>query len=219
MTMTQGIGARAQAVRAGVRLELLTILWMVVEAAVAIGAGILARSVLLTAFGFDSVIELLSAGVLLWRLSVEANGNNAEWIAHVEHRATWASAVLLVLLCLYVVATSVFGLLSHVQPERSWLGIAVSLGALVIMPLLTRAKRRINQTLESSALRADIAESLCCSYLAATTLGGVLLTAVLGLWWIEYVAAVVLLYYLVRETREALEAVRTGKQDACCTDT
>src|SRR5438477_12596620 len=100
---------RTAAIRTGVRLEVLTVGWMAVEAVLAIGAGIAARSVLLTAFGADSVIELLSGATLLWRLRVEAAGGDDARVDAVEKRAVWISAVLLILLCAYVAAASAAG--------------------------------------------------------------------------------------------------------------
>lgn len=199
---------RADAVHFGVRLELFTVGWMLVEALVAVGAGVLARSVLLTAFGFDSVIELLSGGVLLWRLWAEAKGGDLERVERVEQRAIRISAFLLVLLCLYVLLTILFGLVTRLEPDQSPLGIAVSLAAVVVMPLLARRKRQVNERLGSAALRADIDESITCAYMAATVLVGLVVDALFGLWWFEYVAAAVLLYWLAGETREALEAAR-----------
>ncbi len=199
---------RSDAVHFGVRLELFTVGWMLVEALVAVGAGVLARSVLLTAFGFDSVIELLSGGVLLWRLWAEAKGGDLERVERVEQRAIRISAFLLVLLCLYVLLTILFGLVTRLEPDQSPLGIAVSLAAVVVMPLLAQRKRQVNERLGSAALRADIDESITCAYMAATVLVGLVVDALFGLWWFEYVAAAVLLYWLAGETREALEAAR-----------
>jgi divalent metal cation (Fe/Co/Zn/Cd) transporter len=192
--------ARADAVRKGIRLEQLTIAWMLVEAVVAIGAGIAARSVLLTAFGVDSVIELLSGVVLYRRLKGDSE--------RLEATATRISALLLVLLCVYVVVTSLTGLLLRVAPSASLVGIAVSAVALLAMPLLAKAKRRVNVVLQSPSLRADIAETMSCAYLAAVTLAGLGVAAVTGWWWIQYVAALALLGWLVPETREALEEWR-----------
>ena len=144
---------RASAVRAGVRIEMFTVAWMGVEAALAIGAGVLARSVLLTAFGLDSVIELISGVVLLWRLSIEAHEGETERVERIEIRATDLSAVLLVLLCLYVAVSSVVGLVLGVRPAGSVLGLAVSAAAIVIMPLLAWAKRKVNTRIESCGAR------------------------------------------------------------------
>ncbi len=197
---------RTDAVRVGVRLEVVTVLWMAVEAVLAIGAGVVARSVLLTAFGFDSVIELISGGTLLWRLSSEARGAGSERMESVERRATRISAVLLVLLCAYVVFVGVAGLVARLQPEGSALGVAVAAAAVLVMPLLAWRKRRANLVIGSPALRADIAETITCAYLAAATLVGAGLNLIAGWWWAEYVAALVLLVFIAMETKEAIES-------------
>lgn len=207
------LAIRANAIRRGVRLEGFTVAWMAAEAVLAIAAGITARSVLLTAFGADSLIELVSGATLLWRLRAEAAGGNDGRVHSVEKRATLISAVLLILLCAYVALSSIAGFVVRIQPERSWLGIAVSGAAVVVMPWLAARKRAANQTIQSAALRADIAESVTCAYLAAITLIGAAINAITGLWWVEYVAAVVLLRWLLPEAREALEAARSGKGD------
>jgi divalent metal cation (Fe/Co/Zn/Cd) transporter len=196
------------AMRTGVRLEVFTIVWMAAEAVLAIGAGIAARSVLLTAFGFDSVIELLSGVTLLWWLSAEARGSGTAHIEGMERRATQISAALLVLLCGYLVLTGVGGLVLRLHPEGSLLGVAVSAAAVVVMPLLAWRKRRVNLTIDSPALRADIAETLTCAYMAAATLAGTALNLLAGWWWAEYVAALALLIFIVMETREAIAAAR-----------
>ena len=209
--MIPDLSLRAMAIRRGVRLETFTVVWMVVEAVLAIAAGVAARSVLLTAFGADSLIELLSGATLLWRLRVEAAGGDDAQVGIVETRAVWISAVLLILLCAYVALTSIAGFVLQIKPEGSWLGIAVSAAAVVVMPWLAARKRAANQTLQSAALRADIAESVTCAYLAGVTLIGAAINAITGLWWVEYVAAVILLRWLVPEAREALEAALSGK--------
>lgn len=186
----------------------MTVAWMTVEATLAIVVGVLARSVLLTAFGADSVIELLSGATLLWRLSGEARGQNDERVEAAERQATRISAMLLVLLCAYVAISSIAGVILRLEPERSWVAAAVSGAALVLMPWLAVRKRWVNRTLQSPALRADIVESVTCAYLAAVTLVGVGINALTGWWWIEYLAAIALLRWLVPEAREAIEAAR-----------
>jgi len=199
---------RQEAVRVGVRLEVVTVVWMALEAVLAIGAGIVARSVLLTAFGFDSVIELISGGTLLWRLSSEARGAGGERLETVERRATRISAVLLVLLCAYVVLVGLAGLVSRLRPEASVLGVGVAAAAVLVMPLLAWRKRRANLVIGSPALRADIAETITCAYLAAATLVGAGLNLIAGWWWAEYAAALVLLVFIAMETKEAIESAR-----------
>jgi divalent metal cation (Fe/Co/Zn/Cd) transporter len=198
--------ARPAAIRQGVRLEVITVGWMVAEAVIAIGAGVAARSVLLTAFGFDSVVELLS-GIVLWRrLSAEANSADISGVVRLERATTRISAVLLVVLCAYVVLTSIAGLVLRLEPDSSVLGVGVAAVALIAMPLLAKAKSGANQVIQSASLRADIAETISCAYLAAITLAGLGLSMLLGWWWVQYVAALALLIWLIPETREALEA-------------
>ena len=194
--------------RAGVRLEIVTVVWMAFEAVLAIGAGIAAKSVLLTGFGFDSVIELVSGVTLLWWLRSEARGDRTPHIEGMERLATRISAVLLVLLCGYLVFVGVGGLVLRLHPEGSVLGVAVSAIAVVAMPILAWRKHVANVTIGSAALRADIAETLTCAYMAAATLAGTALNLVAGWWWAEYVAALALLVFIVMETREAVEAAR-----------
>ena len=203
-------GERGRAVRAGVRLETVTVVWMAAEAVLAIGAGIAARSVLLTAFGFDSVIELLSGVTLLWRLSSEAGGSGTTRIESVERRATVISAALLVLLCAYLVSVGLAGLVARLHPAGSALGVIVSAAAVIAMPVLAWRKRQANAVIGSAALRADIAETISCAYMAAATLAGVGLNLAFGWWWAEYVAALALLVFIALETREAIEAARGG---------
>jgi divalent metal cation (Fe/Co/Zn/Cd) transporter len=208
--------ARARALRAGVRVEQITVGWMAVEAVMAIGAGLLAHSVLLTAFGLDSVIELITGGVLLWRLSTEAHGGTLERVGRAENRAAWVTGIALLLLCLYIVASAGVSLWTHSRPESAPVGIALALVALVGMPLLAWRKRAIATRIDSAALRGDAACSITCAYMAGALLVGLILTAVLGWWWADSVAALGLLYWLQREAREALAGARAGRGGCRC---
>jgi divalent metal cation (Fe/Co/Zn/Cd) transporter len=208
--------ARARALRAGVRVEQITVGWMAVEAVMAIGAGLLAHSVLLTAFGLDSVIELITGGVLLWRLSTEAHGGALERVGRAENRAAWVTGIALLLLCLYIVASAGVSLWTHSRPESAPVGIALALVALVGMPLLAWRKRAIATRIDSAALRGDAACSITCAYMAGALLVGLILTAVLGWWWADSVAALGLLYWLQREAREALAGARAGRGGCRC---
>jgi divalent metal cation (Fe/Co/Zn/Cd) transporter len=201
---------RAAEIRAGVRVEVFTVVWMVVEAGVSIGAGVLAHSALLIAFGLDSVIELVSGAILLWRLSVEARGEDTEHIERAERRASWVIDVSLVLLCLYVLATAIYGLITQSHPESSLVGIAISIAALLVMPILGITKRRIASRIDSSALQGDAASSFTCGYMAGAVLLGVGLNALFHWWWAEDIASLLFLFWLVGETREVLEEAREG---------
>lgn len=192
-------------VRTGVRLEVFTVLWMVIEAGVSLGAGVVAGSILLVAFGFDSVIELISGSALLWRLKTEADGGDVERVEGIEHRASWIVAVTLALLCLYVLISALYGLATQSRPDSSPVGIGVSIAAVLIMPYLGVSKRRIARRINSDALRGDAAETFTCAYMAGTVLIGLVLNALFHWWWAEDVAALVFLFWLIRETREAFE--------------
>jgi len=204
------------AVRAGVRVEQITIAWMVVEAVVSIGAGVLAHSVLLTAFGLDSVIELVTGGVLLRRLLTEMRGGDLEQVERAENRAAWITGVALILLCLYIVVSAAVGLRTRAEPDRSFAGIAVAVAAVIGMPVLARRKRVIAGRLNSPALRGDAACSITCAYMAGALLVGLVLNAALGWWWADSVAALTLLYWLGQEAREALEGARAGRGGCSC---
>jgi divalent metal cation (Fe/Co/Zn/Cd) transporter len=130
-----------------------------------------------------------------------------------ERTATRISAVLLVLLCAYVALSSIAGLALGLKPDASGIGLAVAAVALIVMPLLAGAKRGVNRILDSASLRADIAETMSCAYLAAVTLAGLGSSMLLGWWWMQYIAALALLIWLVPETREAIQAALGGGQD------
>ncbi|MGI8913356.1 MAG: cation transporter [Chloroflexota bacterium] len=205
-------------VRAGLRVEVITIAWMVIEATVAIGAGVVARSVLLTAFGIDSVIELVSGGVLLWRLMVEATGTSMERVERAENRAAWVTGISLALLSVYVVAMAVLAVVTRTRSETSFVGIGLAVVAVIGMPVLARAKRQIAAQIGSAALRGDAACSITCAYMAGTLLVGLLLNALFGWWWADSLAAFALVYWLVKEAREALEGARAGRGGCGCGD-
>ena len=110
--MTANVSRAAQ-IRSGVSIEVFTVIWTALEAIVSIGTGILAPSALLTAFGLDRVIGLVSGGILLWRLLLEARGAATGRVDRAEHQAAWVVAVSLALLSLYVFGTAVVGLLTR----------------------------------------------------------------------------------------------------------
>jgi divalent metal cation (Fe/Co/Zn/Cd) transporter len=164
------------------------------------------------------VIELITGGVLLWRLSTEARGGALERVERAENRAAWVTGIALLLLCLYIVASAGVSLWTHSRPRSAPVGIALALVAVVGMPLLARRKRAIATRIDSAALRGDAACSLTCAYMAGALLVGLVLTAVLGWWWADSVAALGLLYWLQREAREALAGARAGRGGCGCGD-
>jgi len=201
---------RATEIHSGIRIEVISIIWMIIEMAVSIGAGISAGSILLTAFGIDSLIEVVSSGILLWRLRVESQGGDVDRVEQAEHRAAWIVAITLGMLCVYVFVYAVYGLIVRSKPETTLLGIGISAAAVLIMPYLAVVKRRISSRIQSEALAGDAIESITCAYMAGTVLIGLALNALFGWWWAENLAALLFLIWLVRETLETFEAARSG---------
>ena len=152
-------------IRRALFLERLTVGWLSVEALVAIVSGIAARSITLIAFGLDSIIELASAGVLIWRLSSELTAGR-EAAETVERIARRIAAALLLALAVYVVAAAGWSLWRGAGAEFSWPGLALALLAMPIMLVLARRKLALADQLGSRALRADAAESSACLWLS-----------------------------------------------------
>lgn len=165
-------------------------------------AGLLAGSVALVGFGVDSAIESSSGAVLLWRLRVEQTGKNVERAEQTALKLVGAS---LLLLAAYVTFDAIKTLVTREQPQRSILGIVLSVLSLIVMPLLAKAKRRTAAELNSAALHADSRQTSICAYLSAILLGGLLLNAALGWWWADPVAALAMVPIIVQEGREALK--------------
>lgn len=199
-------GSTRQAdVRLGVWIEVATIVWMTVEAGVAITVGVATHSVSLQGFGLDSVVELIAGGILLWRLLVERRGGSVERVEQAERRAEWVTAVSLFALAAYIVGDSGWTLLTRTRPEASWWGVGLAIAAVLVMPLLWQGKLRVAQRIGSAALKADAACSMTCAYMALTVLVGLALNRAFGWWWADPLAALGLVYFLVREGREAWE--------------
>lgn len=187
------------------QIQALTIAWMSTEAAVSLAAAWRAHSPALGAFGGDSVVELLSAAIVLWRFRAHARDD-------AERLACRVAGVLLFALAACVVVVSGVSLFGYSKPKPSFLGIAVLLAAAVIMPWLATQKRNLSAITNSAALRADAAQSAFCGYLALIALLGLAVEAVWKVSWADPVAALILTPLIVHEGREALQ----GKACGCC---
>jgi divalent metal cation (Fe/Co/Zn/Cd) transporter len=202
---------RLSSIKTALRLEWLTLAWMIVEAVVAISAGLAAHSLVLEAFGADSVVELLSAGVLVWRLRVELQ-NQAAFPESVERRASRIGGALLFALSAYVTIGAIRSLWTRHGQEFTVVGLAVTGAAIPIMYGLAKNKLRIADRLGSQALRADAMESLTCGYLSVVVVVALLAQLLVDAWWVSGTSALVLVPVLLREAREAWQ------QDHCCHD-
>jgi divalent metal cation (Fe/Co/Zn/Cd) transporter len=189
------------------RLEIITIAWMVIEAAAAIGAGIAARSLLLVAFGIDSAIELASAIVVFRRFQMELRGKfggDLDAARGIERKTARSAGYLLLLLSAYVVVQALLGLLSRRAAETSYLGIVIAVIAAFAMPLLAKTKLRVADRIGSRSLRADAMETLTCGYLSWILLAGLTLNAVTHWWWVDSFASLAIVPLLVREGLKAI---------------
>jgi divalent metal cation (Fe/Co/Zn/Cd) transporter len=195
---------RQRLIREAFRLEWLSVGWMVVEAAVAIASGIAARSITLVAFGLDSVIELASAGVLIWRLSRELRfGREVSEAA--ERIARRIAGGLLFALSAYVVVAAGWSLWRGEGEAFSWPGLAVALLSIPIMAMLARRKLALADRLGSRALRADAAESVVCLWLSVVVVAGLVAQLAFGTWWIDAVTSLAIVWFLIKEGREAFD--------------
>jgi divalent metal cation (Fe/Co/Zn/Cd) transporter len=201
---------RMHVVRHGRRLEYFTIAWNALEGLVAVVAGAIAGSISLVGFGIDSFIEVTSGSVLLWRMSVDAEVQRRELN---EKRALRIVGVCFLLLAAYIAYESVLSLRSRRAPEHSIPGIVLACVSLVVMPLLSRAKRKVGHALGSAAMHADAKQTEFCTYLSAILLTGLLLNAFLGLWWADPVAALIMVPIIAKEGIEGLQG--KGCEECC----
>lgn len=200
---------RAHLVRRGRYLEYFTIGYNSLEGLIAVGAGLVAGSVALVGFGFDSLIEVTSGAVLLWRLHADVDEGRRERVEAISLRLV---GVCFVVLALYVSYDSIKSLLRREAPDESLIGIVLAAVSLIIMPLLVRAKRKVARSINSGALMADSKQTELCTYLSAILLGGLLLNALLGWWWADPVAALIMVPIIAKEGIEALRG------ETCCDD-
>lgn len=205
--VTNNVLERARLVRRGRYLEYFTIGYNSLEGFIAVGAGLLTGSIALVGFGFDSLIEVTSGALLLWRLHADVDEIRRERVEAITLRLV---GVCFLVLALYVAYDSVESLLRHQAPDESLIGIILAAVSLVVMPLLVRAKRRVARSINSGALMADSKQTELCTYLSAILLGGLLLNALFGWWWADPVAALIMIPIIAKEGIEALQG------ETCC---
>lgn len=190
-------------IRRGRLLEYITIIWNSLEGIIAVSAGIIAGSIALVGFGVDSVIEVSSGAIILWRL---VSGEHREQIA------LKLVGVSFLALASYITYDAVKSLWFHQVAETTYIGIAIAALSLVVMPFLAHAKRRVARQLNSNAMLADSRQTDLCAYLSAILLGGLILNAILGWWWSDPVAALIMVPII---TKEGIEALRGETCDDC----
>jgi divalent metal cation (Fe/Co/Zn/Cd) transporter len=181
--------------------------WHVIEAAVAIIAGVVAGSVALIGFGADSLIEVLAGIVVIWLM---ADSHSSSAVA--ERRAQQLIAATFGVLAAYVAVESLRDLIAGHHPQASWVGVGLAVVTLVTMPPLARAKRRVGEQLGSAATASESRQTMLCAYLSAALLVGLLANALLGSWWADPLAALVIAGVAAHEGREAWR----GDSCICC---
>lgn len=202
---------RPESVNRALRLEYLTIGWNIVEGIVAVAAALLAGSVAILAFGIDSFVECASAVVMIWRLRAERGARStAKQLDEMEQRARKLVAASLFLLAGYVSFDAISTLWTAERPSFSTVGVILLSVSIAVMLWLARAKRKLAHELGSEALQADAFQTTACWWLSVAALAGVGLNGLLGWWWADPLAALVIAALIVREGREAW----LGK--ACC---
>jgi divalent metal cation (Fe/Co/Zn/Cd) transporter len=190
-------------VQRGKRLEYFTIAWNSIEGIVAVVAGMLAGSISLVGFGVDSFIEVTSGAALLWRMSVDAEEHRRE---RIERITLSIVGICFLFLAVYVGYEAASNLIHKEAPEHSLPGIILACVSLVVMPLLSRAKRRVGAHLKSAAMKADAKQTEFCTYLSAILLGGLVLNMVSDLWWADPVAALIMVPIIAKEGVDGLRA-------------
>jgi cation diffusion facilitator family transporter len=199
-------------------LEYFTVGWNVIEGVVAIGAGLLAGSVALVGFGVDSSIEVISALGLLWRLRKAGPEATVAEESGAERRALYVVAATFFLLAAYINFEAVTSLLGREAPDRSTVGLVLSLLSLVIMPALAYMKQRAGREMGSRALVADAAETWVCSYLSLALLAGVGLHELFGWWWADPLGALAMLPVILWQGWETLGEAREHEHHQDGTD-
>ncbi len=186
-------------IRKGRFLEYVTVTWDVLEALGSIVAAALSGSVALLSYGIDSVIEVFSGSILLWRLQEGEKGEAREQLA------ARLVGISLFALSVYILYDAGSSLLLHQPPETSYLGIVIASISVVVMPLLARAKRKVAKGISSKAMHADSKQTDICAYLSAILLVGLGLNAIFGWWWADPVSALIMIPIIVKEGKEAFE--------------
>jgi len=202
---------RASLVQRGLWLNYLTIGYNSLEAIVSLAAGLVAGSVALVGFGFDSVIELTASGAAQWRLRADVD---PERRASVERLTLRIVGWCFLALAAYITYESAETLWFRKRPERSVVGIVILTASVIVMPVLARAKHRVANQMSSRVLSSEAMQTSLCAYLSAIALAGVALNAMLGWWWADPIAALSMVPIILRE---GLEGVRgDGCPDDCC---
>ena len=187
----------------GRRLEYFTIVWNTLEGLIGVAAGVLAGSISLVGFGVDGFIEVTSGATLLWRMSVDGDVESRERNEKLSLRIV---GLCFIALAVYITYEALADLIRKTAPEHSIPGIALAGVSLIVMPVLSRAKKSVGNALNSAAMKADARQTDFCVYLSAILLAGLVLNAALGWWWADPIAALTMVPIIAKEGFDGLKA-------------
>jgi divalent metal cation (Fe/Co/Zn/Cd) transporter len=205
--MSEATISRQAIAHRGRRLEYFTIVWNTLEGLIGVAAGVLAGSISHLGFGVDSFIEVTSGTTLLWRMSVDGDVESRERNEKLSLRVV---GLCFIALALYITYEALADLIRKTAPEHSIPGIALACVSLIVVPILSRAKKRVGNALSSAAMKADARQTDFCVYLSAILLAGLVLNMALGWWWADPIAALIMVPIVAKEGFDGMKA------RACC---
>jgi divalent metal cation (Fe/Co/Zn/Cd) transporter len=206
-SLAPAIDERAALIARVKLLSWLSLVWMTAEGVIGTTAGIMANSIALIGYGVDSTITGIASVIIIWRFSGDRLDSN-----RAEARAQKIVAITFFLLAPYIIVAAIHHLVIGREAQASWVGIGLAIVSVALMPLFGRAKKRIGNRLQSPATRGEGTQNILCAYLSLAILVGLTANAVLGLWWADPLAA------LIVATAALQTGVRTWRGHGCADD-
>jgi cation diffusion facilitator family transporter len=193
----------------GIRVEIASLVYNLIEVVVSVTVGLLTGSAALVSWGLDSTVEATSAGTLIWRLKAEKDGGDKRTVLHRKKVALYVVACAFWIVVAAILYEAVSAFISQEAPGFNWWGIAILFVSLVVNPLLAWGKYRYGKRLDSPALKYDAKDTLICEYQTVVVLAGIGLTQWMGWWWADPVAALLIVPYVAWEAFEATKDARS----------
>ncbi|SDX56586.1 cation diffusion facilitator family transporter [Sulfitobacter pontiacus] len=197
----------------GIRVEIASLVYNLIEVVVSVTVGLLTGSAALVSWGLDSTVEATSAGTLIWRLKAEKDGGDKRTVLHRKKVALYVVACAFWIVVAAILYEAVSAFISQEAPGFNWWGIAILFVSLVVNPLLAWGKYRYGKRLDSPALKYDAKDTMICEYQTVVVLAGIGLTQWMGWWWADPVAALLIVPYVAWEAFEATKDARSVDPD------
>jgi cation diffusion facilitator family transporter len=204
---------RKNNLKRGIRVEIASLVYNVIEVVVSVTVGLLTGSAALVSWGLDSTVEATSAGTLIWRLKGEKDGGDKRTVLHRKKVALYVVACAFWIVVAAILYEAVSAFISQEAPGFNWWGIAILFVSLVVNPLLAWGKYRYGKRLDSPALKYDAKDTMICEYQTVVVLAGIGLTQWMGWWWADPVAALLIVPYVAWEAFEATKDARSVDPD------